>query len=190
MSATTPQTETYTCEHCGGPRKISTSVGGSFCSEHCLFRHRGEKALRQIITDHRWCATCFRQIKTTHRPSEDDLKAMDVPRHIRDAFIGYQDVTEHATDGVDVTDAVEGSSRRIEYTRTSCSCGAVDPCDRHEVLRQLDPAETIQSLWTCLNRLERDGTLQRRPSQTPYLEALRESNRDWVYAIGRALYSE
>lgn len=190
MSATTHQSETYTCQHCGGPFERTTSVCGSFCSERCLYRHRGEKALHQIVSDHRWCATCFRQIKTTHRPPESELRSMDVPRHIRDVFIGFQERTEHATEGVDIAERTDGSSRRIEYTRTSCSCGAVDPCDRHEVLRHLDPAETIQSLWACLNSLERDGTLQRRPDQDVYLKALRESDRDWVYAIGRALYTE
>jgi len=190
MSATEHATETYTCRQCDGPRTPELSVGGSFCSERCLFRHRGAKVLQQIAADHRWCATCFRQIKHTHRPPESELVELNIPKHIRDAFVGYQYRTDHATDGVDEAERADGSERRIEFTRTSCECGAVDPSDQHEVLRELDPAATIQSLWACLVRLEEHGTIQRRPSKSAYLDALRESDCDWTYAIGRALYED
>ena len=190
MSATTHTAETYTCRHCDGPRDAAASVGGSFCSERCLYRHRGEKAIRRIAADHRWCATCFRQVKTTHRPEDRLLEDAGVSKHTRSAFIGFQYPTEHATDGVDERPSEHEPYRRLEFTRISCQCGAVDPGDQHEEIRDLDPKTTLQSLWHCLVTLERDGTLHRRPSQDAYLDALRETNRDWVYAIGRALYSD
>lgn len=190
MSATPTTQETYTCRHCGGPREAATSVGGSFCSERCLYRHRGEKALRRIASDHRWCATCFRQVKETTRPDDIELQDAGVSKLVRQSFVGFEDPTEHAVEGVDDREHRDNPYRRTAYTRTSCECGAVDPNDRHAVLRDLDPEATMQSLWQCLVALEEHGTLQRRPSKPVYIEAIRESNRDWIYAIGRALYTE
>ncbi|WP_049986845.1 hypothetical protein [Halobellus rufus] len=190
MSVTPTSTETYTCRQCGDDHAPTATVGGSFCSEHCLYRHRGEKALRQIASDHRWCATCFRQLKTTHRAADHDLETAGVPGSVRDIFIGYQYRTEHAIDGVDERDHRDNPYRHTEFTRTSCECGTVNPTDRHAVLRDLDPKATMQSLWQCLVRLERDGTLHHRPSKGAYIEAIRESGRDWIYAIGRALHAD
>lgn len=190
-SNTPPATEAYFCQQCGGPRSPDASVGGSFCSERCLYRHKGEKALRQIRSDHRFCATCFRRLKTVSRPADSRLEDAGLSRLTREAFVGYQYRTEHATDGVDEVAAEERpSDRRLAYSRTSCECGTVDPSDRHEVLRQLDPKQTVQSLWRCLVELERDGTLTHRPSRGAYLEALRKTDLDWSYAIGRALHAD
>jgi len=190
MSATPTTQETYQCRHCGGPREAAASVGGSFCSERCLYRHRGEKALREIASDHRWCASCFRQVKETTRPDDRELQDAGVSKLVRRSFVGFEDPTEHAVEGVDERDHRGNPYRRTEFTRTSCECGAVDPNDRHAVLRDLDPKATMQSLWACLVALERTGTLQRRPSKNAYVEALREHDTDWLYAIGRALYAD
>jgi len=188
MSASSQTEQTYACQQCGEDYPSRASVGGSFCSERCLYTHRGRKALNTIASDHRWCATCFRQVKTTHRPPDSDLVALNIPRHIRETFVGYQYTTDNATTGVDESEPEGNAARRTTYTRVSCECGAVDTSDQHEVLRGLDPAQTIESLWACLVRLEADGTLQHRPTRDAYIEALRETDLDWTYAIGRALY--
>ena len=191
MSATSTPGETYTCRHCNGSHDATATVGGSFCSERCLYRHRGEKALRRIAADHRYCATCFRQLKTVDRPDDRVLEDAGVSKLTRSAFVGLQSRTEHAVDGVDEREPVGAvRDRPIKFTRTSCECGTVDPSDRHAVLRELDPKQTVQSLWACLVALERDGTLQKRPSKDAYLQALRETDLDWAYAVGRALYAD
>ena len=190
MSSTTHALERHTCGQCGEKCDPMTTVAGAFCSERCLYRHRGQKAIQRIVSDHRWCATCFRQIKTVHRPPESELVELDVPKHIRKAFVGFQYRTDHAVNGVDCKEDPDLMGRRIEYTRTSCECGAVDPSDRHEILRDLDTEETIQMLWKCLVRLEKHGTIQKRPNKQAYLDALRDSEFDWPYAIGRALYAD
>jgi hypothetical protein len=190
MSATPTTQETYTCRYCDGPREAAASVGGSFCSERCFYRYRGEKALRRITSDHRWCATCFRQLKETTRPDDTELQDAGVSKLIRQSFVGFEDPTEHAVEGVDDREHRDNPYRWTEFTRTSCECGTVDPTDRHAVLRDLDPKATMQSLWQCLVALEKYGTLQQRPSKPAYIEALRETTRDWTYAVGRALHAD
>jgi hypothetical protein len=192
MSATdTHTTESYTCSHCDGERSPETSVRGSFCSAACYYRHRGTKALHAIRQDHRFCGSCFRRIKTTSRPAERTLQRQQVSLLVREAFVGYQDRTEHATVGVDEfdRDAERNHALRVEGTRLSCRCGTVDPQDEHEVLRDLDTRATVISLWRALVALERDGTLQQRPTRGDYFDAFREAGPDWAYATGRALYA-
>jgi hypothetical protein len=189
MSATA-SVETYACSECGDDRTPATSVRGSFCSAACYYRHRGRQALRAIQQDHRFCGSCFRRVKTTSRPSDDRLRRHDVPRRIREAFVGYQDATEHATVAVDEFDGLdEHAVLRKTGTRLACRCGTVDPQDEHAVLRELDVRASVVALWRALVALERDGTLQQRPVKDDYFDAFRERGPDWAYATGRALYA-
>jgi hypothetical protein len=189
MSATTHD-ETYSCQHCGDDRTPATSVRGSFCSATCSFRQYGQQALRRLYSDHRFCGSCFRRIKTTSRPAENTLRDARVSRLVRESFVGYQSRTPAATVGVDEFGCIgDNEAVRIEGTRLSCECGTVDPQDRHEVLRRLDIRETVVALWHALVELERAGALDQRPNRDDYFGALREHGPDFEYAVGRALHA-
>jgi hypothetical protein len=176
MPLSTPPTSRATCSHCDKPRDPAASVRGSFCSTRCYYQHQGRQVLNQIASDHRRCGTCFRQVKEVERPRETDP----------DCVIGWQFGTEHATTGID--EFSDDEFRRLEGTRLSCECGAVDPGDEHDLIREADRTETVAALWRCLVELERDGSIQQRPDAGRFFDALQERPTDWAYAIGRALY--
>jgi len=190
MSAQPDESETYRCAECDGDRTPSTSVRGSYCSLDCYHRHQGRRALRAIQHDHRFCGSCFRRLKTTSRPDDDALRDARVSRLVREAFVGYQSRTEHATIGIDEFDCIgDNPAARLKGTRLSCECGAVDPQDAHPALRGLEIRDTVVRLWRTLVELERDGLVDQRPNRDDYFDALRECGPDWPLAAGRALYA-
>lgn len=177
----------------------AASYQGSFCSEDCAYRHRGQKVLNKIESDHRWCATCFRQIKTIDRPEGKYELKVEGPKGRndenvkKDCLVGYQYKTEHTTWGVD-----EGRSEsegrvfenpeRIEFRRWACTCGNVDPTARNDILNEVDLQTTILSLLSCLRHLSDEGVIHTSPSWPRLRDTLREHGRDWQLAVGRALY--
>lgn len=179
---TTSEPPVYECTYCSGERTPHSSVKGSYCSLACYYRQKGQKALARIQSHHAWCATCFKPVKEIEPPTEYVLQAVECD----DALVGYQYQTEHTDRGVDEADLDQW--RRLVFTRWSCECGTIDPGDRHEWLSEIDTAETIASLYTCLQDLEATGALDHRPDKTLLFEALREEWTDWEYAIGKCLY--
>ena len=183
----------YPCEHCGDGVHEDATVKGSFCSEACWYRHKGHRALDQIASDHRWCATCFRQIKTVIRPP--DSKSVDVEGPIhegrtdagpKDVLVGWQFQTEHTAWGLD--DVSDDEYRTLDRQRWSCKCGNVDPSARDDILEGVEIETIVTDLLRCLTHLAAHGGLSREPDPDRLFAALREHWRDWEYAIGRALY--
>jgi len=170
MSTTisTPTEEAYECAYCGGPRRPSTSVGGSFCSIECHHEHRREKraaeVLRELTQDHRFCATCGRQLKEIEaggcsvvvKPaSHQEWTAAS------DVWVGIQHRTRHADIGEVSLDTTEGDDTLVQdrvATGTVCACGNTD--HRHEELaiRQRSPFETAHYLALAART---SGTFQR-----------------------------
>lgn len=99
--------ETYQCTECGGSRTPDESVG-SFCSHTCLYRHKGANTLEQIKSDHRFCSTCFRQVKSVEKPPEEWVD--DATSMIQAAFDAGATVTQF--DGELALDATDASTRR------------------------------------------------------------------------------
>jgi hypothetical protein len=190
MSAT-QHAETYRCQQCGDEHTAEAAVKGSYCSAGCFYRHRGANTLRKIANDHRFCGTCFRRVKETSRPSDDVLLDAGVSSGVREAFIGFEESTEHAVQAVDEfkSNTDRNTALRVEGLRLSCQCGTVDLSDEHEVLRELDVRESVVALWQALVQLERDGVLQQRPIKDDYFAAFRERGPDWPYAVGRSLFA-
>jgi hypothetical protein len=117
---------------CDASRDPHDSVEGSYCSQACYYRDRGDRLLRAIEHRHELCSTCFRLTKDIERPPVEYLRrhfrrsgvgwsreGADEPWTVerygqevsRDAVVGFADATEHATPG----------SYGLE-----CRCGAVD----------------------------------------------------------------
>lgn len=60
-----------TCAYCNGPRDKTDSYEGSFCSKECYHKHRGEKLLNTIYTDHTYCALCGSRLKDIEPPKPE-----------------------------------------------------------------------------------------------------------------------
>lgn len=104
-SPTAPRSDTYECDRrdCEETFTKATAVRGSFCSSTCYYRHRGAGALKEVDADHKFCSSCFQQVKTVERPGEALLRANGVKASIREAIVGWQFPTEHAEEhAVDV----------------------------------------------------------------------------------------
>lgn len=199
---TDPEAERYPCSYpdCEENRPAD-AVGGSYCSADCFYRHKGRKAISEIKRNHKWCATCFRPVKSVLPPDED----------CPDFAIGWQFPTEHTThaeheatrsqhavaaDGSvqrqrpDVDDAQPAD--RVPYTRWSCECGNVDLSERDELLEMVeikaDRVGLVRTLLYCLYDLHADGVFERPPDRDRLFDAIRENYADWEYAAGRALH--
>lgn len=164
-------------------------TGKAYCTEACYIRHRGEKVLSQIDSDHHICSTCYGRIKTTNRAKtiiigEPDFEGVRPGR--KDVSDGYQFRTERTTVGVD--DASSDPHKRLEHTRWSCVCGAVDPQDHHDEIQAIDLAESMAQLFKAMYYLWRKGGLPHRPDLERYFDAFRDPWRGAEYACGRAVY--
>lgn len=186
----------FQCAHCGEPRDPHASVGGSFCTEECRIAHKGRSALNQIESDHRYCASCFRQVKTTHRPTDEELREMDVRWSIREAFIGYQWRTEHGVPAEVELPDMEPADADIQIENppvrgaTGCVCGAIDHRDHDADLARIEGLASVgQHLLVCLRELAEREALDADPCPREFLDALEERPGDWEHAAGRALYA-
>lgn len=186
MSTVTPTSESFDCNapDCNVEYSPASVAHGSYCSNRCYYRHKGADVLRNVAQDQRWCATCFRQVKNIERPSQRLLDSLE-PVTAR-AVIGRQYATETTVWAVDARDTAN-PYHPIEHQRWGCECGTVDPSTRSEILAEIDPETTVQSLWACLRELWREDNVAHEPSLDPYLEGIRD-RRDWPQAIGRAIY--
>lgn len=182
MSVQTSLNSTWKTDECAHPEcdtsfTVDRAIDGSYCSDDCRLQHRGVKALNAVKNDHRWCATCFRRIKTISKP----------PSGYPDFVIGYQYPTEHMVVAEDARGG-DGEPPRLEFTRWSCQCGNVDMSHRDEIIEDVEIEGIVFNLLTCLRELEADGPLEERADKDRLFDALRERWRDWPYAIGYALY--
>jgi hypothetical protein len=165
MSTTTSTSteETYECAHCGGPRRASTSVAGSFCSIECHQQHRREKraaeALRELEQDHRFCGTCGRQLKEIEA---GDCSVVVKPASHQewvaasDVWVGIQHRTAHADIGevsLDTTDDDRTPVRDRVATGTVCTCGNTDHRHAEPAIRQRSPFETAHHLALAVDVL-------------------------------------
>lgn len=172
-------------------------VRGSYCSRRCFDADRGESALARIADDHRWCGTCFRPIKEIEPPPDGVSVTVGPPEHparrdtdlVADVLVGYQYPTEHMERAVDeFGGAGDGDARPLQRTRWACECGAVDPHDQHDLVRDQQPEQTAAALWAALARLAKEDTFQQNPDPSRFKTALREYGYDWAGLAGRTLH--
>jgi hypothetical protein len=207
------ETDECDLDSCVEEYRIGHAVGG-FCSMGCLHRNKGAGVLRKIRFDHRWCATCFRPIKEVSRPPNRWVEnkaskvqaALDAGAEFKavggdltldasacesarptavDAVIGTQYQTEHTVWATD--DVGEGLGNRRLRQRWACECGNIDPSHRDQTLEDVELDQLVARLFWCLEDLEAEGTIHRRPDKGALFSSLREAWRDWELAVGRAL---
>ena len=204
MSTTHPSTESNlfsvahldipTCGHCGNFCNPETTVDDSFCSYYCYHASKGRKALNRIRSDHRWCATCFRQIKSIEHPPEGHSVHVEPPElagHIPgdddgDVLVGYQYKTKHTTWGVDEFES--DACPAFERQRWSCECGNVDPNERDDILERVDLGATIRRCYDCLRDCHASGALEDAPDKDRFETALQREGAAFEYVIGYSLH--
>lgn len=178
MSATTPSqptassTETaYKCEHCGGDRYAHTSVKGSYCSTDCYRSHKREKAasaiFRLLETDHRFCYTCFSQLKDVNKPAKTvvvgppDLGDADWAI-AKDVLVGFQTRRPPARVGEKTTELntqsgwIERDVSDNARTATICRCGNTEHKHREPVIQQLLGLHVAEQLIDAVHTLQNE----------------------------------
>lgn len=169
------QTNPPTCASCDAYRNPRKSVRGSYCSEACYFRHRGQKALKNLEDDHRFCRTCFAQVKEIEDP----------PQRAPSFVVGYQYGTDAATSAARDYDR-EDAARPLVKERLGCHCGATDLRSHDDVLATVDLERTLVNLWSALRVKHREDKVPD-PDHSRLFAAYRET-RDLEYAVGAGLY--
>lgn len=190
-AATVSETESAECSHCDGPRDPHASVHGSFCSTQCWLAHKGEKALEAIQQDHRFCATCYRQIKEVERPSDEQLAAANVPKSVRQAFVGFQYPTPHTAFVEDLKPIDAGtawdSPRRKVRGVFGCECGTIDHRVSDDTLQSVEGGAVLLNLLQRLAQLYAEERVAHPPSKERLFGGLSETH-DLEYAVGHSLY--
>lgn len=133
MSIQIRHAETDACDRpdCESEYAIPNAVGG-YCSEECAARHRGQKLLRHIQQDHRFCTSCWAPRKTIERPTANARRGLGPVTD--DALVGFEDYTRH----------VEMGPHGLE-----CECAAID----HDIA-EWDRRDDVPYHWRLLRIVE------------------------------------
>lgn len=190
--------ETYECDHCGAEHHPRDAVK-SYCSHECYLHGEGERILRHVTRDHRWCASCWRPVKTVNKPPTTRYtKAPDHPEkdrwQLKDIVIGYQYPTKHMV----VTEAALGGSdgdrliapSKVDYTCWGCRCGNTDLGSRHDVLEEIEDEGLLDRVYHCLASFHEEGQFDQSPDRDQLEAAFDEQPGEWAYVIGRALFAD
>lgn len=126
-ATTTPPGQSYEicqCEFCDGYYPHSIGFNRRFCRRDCKYRSIARDLLTKIKFDHRYCASCYRKLKTISPPTLTEKSARK-GKPIPDAAIGRQNYHDHAVP--DVRNVSRGSAEHsypsvIPEVRMTCSC--------------------------------------------------------------------
>ena len=170
-----------TCAHpdCEVEFDVTEAVRGSYCSEACYYRHHGEKILRKLETDHRYCASCGRKLKDIE-PSTDDAP---------DAFIGYQYQTGNAEFGEktrfnpQLTDG--GEKQAVDSTGVVCAeCGATNSND--DYMREFHYKDFVIELISFVRDQQQAGAIENEFNWRDYVKDVRDGHTV-EYSLGKHL---
>lgn len=175
-----------TCDHQG----LDAHTYRGFCSPECYHRHRGRKLLNRFRDDHRFCFTCFRQLKRVEKASV---------RH-PDCVTGFQYRTEHARTGeitqrfddyIDVPQEIERYNLHPSRTGTICKCGSTEHATREGIIQDSSFRTVVGNLYYGLEKFQREGVHDHTIDITELTQALRQQSEeegwDFALAIGRAI---
>lgn len=198
------------CGECGTGFNPRESPREQHCTDECFYADRGEGALNQLASDHRLCNTCFKYVKSTHRPSTDFLEeAASKEQNAIDAGGEYAD-----QDGTVVLDVTEARTKRhpgietdhgycyigMQYPTTHtrylhgssgkwvCECGNVDLGHHNDLLARVDYGETVACLLSRLGEFFEKGAIQESPTESVFYEWLEKDDYGLETAVGAALH--
>lgn len=174
MSTATTQTA-FTCQRDGCTAEYAKHEAehGYFCSSRCYYQAKGGELVHQVERRSQFCATCYGRVRDI-QPLPESVTVAD----------GLQYPTPLTTHGIDVFN----EQPRIEGTRISCKCGAVDPGSTTAELQQIYPKTVRSNLFRALAWLAEREAIAGPPDVERYAAALGERWHDAAYAAGRAVY--
>ena len=159
----------HDCVYCDAT--YTMGYRGSYCSESCYYADEGEDVYEHLKSDHRICATCLKPTKVVFRPNDNECPELRKKALIiREAFIGFQDLTEYAEMG--------------NYG-TECQCGNVDHYNTNGTIRKRESYPWF--LMLALEQFRQEGQLEHTFDLPRFLNAEWDSG-SFVEALGRALH--
>lgn len=139
----------------------------------------GSEAPQSSPYDHRFCYTCFRQLKTIDKPNPS----------APGCAIGFQYPTQHATRS-QITEQID-EYREIVRIGTICRCGNTDHTSRETVIQNQKFRQIVANLYYALETLRWEGQHKYELDITALADALRRQTdtADWDFAlaIGHAI---
>lgn len=178
--------EERTCPQCDytGP---DAHQMGSYCSTDCQNRSKGENLLESVVYDHRYCASCFTQLKNVRRAKESHP----------DCFIGFQYLSGDTLKGekhVRLPGNHDQQERVIESHGTICgNCGATNHADtylRENGLLDDEYSEVAKRLFHAIGEFRKEGQHEFRVDVPVFVEVWNESPGEWAKALGASLINE
>jgi len=184
--STTQSVPIATCKHCREQFEKPTGFDADHCSEKCYFERKGSKALNLIKHDHRFCGSCFRQLKEIEKPPEATLE--ELTNETSQALVGFQYRTPNATTA---TKSFKGSD---EYTRiyargTGCECGITDTREEDPDLRELELAAVLARVIKRFRELHAEGQLDQQIDKDVFFDCFKDT-RNLPYSLGRSLFGK
>jgi hypothetical protein len=113
-------------------------------------RKTARDILNQIRFDHRFCATCFRQLKHVERPPAE---MWGVP----DCVIGFEYGTEHAESGEKTRSVDEYGHERLVAHGIVCRCGNGHHAQAEAAMQTRFAYEYLPALATAVDELHAEG---------------------------------
>ena len=193
---------TGTCFECRDSFELP-GYDRDYCSYECYLKGRGESIFEQVRNDHTRCSTCWGLRKRISPPTEEWKHrkgsayqlALDnggtLEKHNGKQVLNYTEVTGTRPVDVDSVVGFEYDTEIVfqEHGLKYCQCGNVDHFGESEEIRNVNPNEVIQNLWSLLVEYYKKGQFgDNKPNQELLIEGLKESGLDYQYASGKCVY--
>ena len=183
MSVKTPTSTTVssdsdcTCGHCGGVFNPVVAVEDAYCSTGCYRSSERAKKSDEIFElldhDHRFCGTCFSQLKDVHKPSKTVVVGPpQIGEHdwevAKDVLVGFQTRLPAAEIGEKTTDVntsagwIERDSVDNARTATICRCGNTEHSHREPVIQRLLGLHVADRLIEAVETLQEEDKIDTR----------------------------
>lgn len=172
IMATSSHPPTVRCQYSGchdrGPEWEFTD-GQYCCTEHAI-RDAGDDVLSTLAHDHRFCSSCYRPVRVVYRPADSECpKLRTKALVVRESFVGYEELTEHAEQGA---------------YGVECTCGSVGYGDPESLCRDGSPYEWF--LKRAVGQLRREGAWDHRFDVATFADAMWDGD-DIDLAVGKAI---
>jgi len=170
----TTQHHKSTCKACETDFDVFYTPG--YCSEECFYRSKGQSVIRQIKNDHTYCTSCYAKRKVVDKPPEEFTQKLKAYNGFESAqsVVGFEYLTPNV---------------KQDHGFLYCKCGNIDHHAEIEELRSIDRQDVIVNLWTLLKEYYQENQFgENTPDKDVLFDTLKESEFDFEYAIGVAVY--
>lgn len=175
-SATSSSISDFDCQYdnCDADEPAGTHPHGAYCSQACADRDRGQGLINTLVTNHRFCGTCFARLKHVDSPTEDWRRKKQEPVEIAaeqggrmiheddgslrfdatpadlemlcdpDSVTGFQHLTENASLGLLHKETPEGMPDGTRVGVICGVCGNASLNEEHAFLRTQNVTAVVE----------------------------------------------